>query len=579
MQARTFVIICLIPTFLGGWEDALRSDESKTSRSRIELDSVFNKKLHALADECETSDPNLAGTLRKLQVFRDPSRIYFFVPNPQGAFARQLTSTDKNSYLDRLTTLRKFYAKHLFEFAQQQLQDGNPFAAYRLLNEVCYHHPEHATASRVCDTLSRNRPVSTRPGRSVHTEFGWQPGRYRRLKSANYLVTTNAPQDSALELVRQLETLNHVWHQLFVTYWSNENQLKSAWNRKVRISKNRGRHEVVLFANRQGYIEFMQRLEPRARMTLGYYSIERETAYFFLQDENEGNFVSTWIHEATHQLFQEKKRLNRPMTFASDFWIIEGLALYLESLQDLGACYCTGGIEANRLQFARYRRLIDSYHVPIEKLVGFGRDRIQSHQDIRKLYSLAAGWTHFFMHAQGGSYRSALLDYVNQVYAGQSSPRTLTTLLRQPSVEIERQYGEFLGVDDQQLLNLDPRTRIENLALGNTAVSDNSVGRLALQHVRWLDLTHTKVTDAGLHHLDDARFLSQLALQGTGVTSRTINRLSGMRLLEELNIANTVVDDSAMATLNELPNLNLVLFEGSKISQKAIQNSRFAKQQ
>ena len=575
MHAKSFVTICLITTPFCFWCGSSRGEETAGPRSRVELDAAFNDKLNVLADESAASQPDLAMAIRKLRIVQDPSRLYFFLPESKSELATLAAKSHNKEIATRLNTLQKFYAKHLFKIAQARLDEGNHSDAYRLLNEVCFHDPQHVTASRVCDATSAKRSVSARPGRSIHSEFGWKPGEYSRLKSGNYFVTTNATKESATKLVSQLEILNRVWRQLFVTYWTTGEQIESAWNRKIRLSKNRGRHEVVLFATRQGYIRFMEQFEPRARMTLGYYSIERETAYFFLNDESDDDFVSTWIHEATHQLFHESKRLNRKLSFASDFWIIEGLALYMESLQKLGACYSTGGIESSRLQFARYRRLIDSYYVPTERLIRLGRDDLQRHTEIRKLYSQSAGLTHFLIHGQSGKYRSALLSYVNQVYAGRASARTLPLLLGLSNAEIDGQYGDFLKVNDQQLLKLDPRAKIENLALGNTSVTDKSVAQLSLRHVRWLDLTNTKVTDLGLARLDTAESLRQLALQGTGATSKSIHRLSASHLLEELNIANTAVDDEALSTLEALPKLNLVLFEGSRLSRKAIKASRF----
>ncbi len=108
-----------------------------------------------------------------------------------------------------------------------------------------------------------------------------------------------------------------------------------------------------------------------------------------------GSTDATWKHEATHQLFNEVRRVRPNLGQNANFWIVEGLALYMESLQIREGYSFVGGLEADRLQFARYRRLCEDYYIPLAQLTAMGKATLQQHAEIRRIYSQAAGLAHF----------------------------------------------------------------------------------------------------------------------------------------------------------------------------------------
>ena len=161
---------------------------------------------------------------------------------------------------------------------------------------------------------------------------------------------------------------------------------------------------MVLFRDRDEYVSLFARAQPQVEVTLGVYDDKNATAYFYAGDPAA---ETTWVHEAAHQLFYELGGAVRDVGAAGNFWIIEGIALYMESLQR-GNGYCTlGGVDADRLQFARYRAANEQYYVPLEQFVRLDRETLQKHDDIRRLYSQAAGLAQFLMHYDGGRYRPA----------------------------------------------------------------------------------------------------------------------------------------------------------------------------
>ena len=532
------------------------SEESATtpSSARASIDATFRKELTKLQSQVSSD------AIERIYPYSDKSRIYVCVAD---AVADDSLPIDE-ALAPRLHKLRKQYAAELLKIAVASLDAGNSAAAYQAFCHVNFHDPARKKVRIVVPSKRSSENIQVRPARSVNAKLNWPAGSYLTARSENYLVTSNASREQTLKLIAELELLNDVWRQLFFEHWSTIGALKRAWAGKGSLPKNRDLHRVVLFSNRKEYVDYLQQIEPQARMTLGYYSTHQRTAYFFVR--NDQNAKATWRHEATHQLFQETRRVRTDVGMRENFWIIEGLALYLESLQPIGSYYSTGGLEAERLQFARYRALCENAYVPLAKFVGFGRTAIQSDPDIRKLYSQAAGLTHFFMHAHDGQYRTRFLKYVAAVYRGRDSHATLETIIGKSYAELDDEYRQFLRLSDQDLLELDPRVSARNLAIGCTDVTDRGVENLRLDQVRWMDFMQTRVTDNGLKRIGEARDLRQLSLVGCDVSDATIARLRELKHLEELDIRNTKVSDASIKVLSELKALNVFECEGSRIS-------------
>src|SRR5947208_5477734 len=150
--------------------------------------------------------------------------------------------------------------------------------------------------------------------------------------------------------------------------------------------------KVVLFKNRQEYGNYIAARNPRAARTLGLYDDTNRVSYFFGGDRS---VYPTWYHEATHQLFLESvPGLRDEPGQERDFWALEGAALYMESLADHGGYWTAGGWESDRLQFARYRVLSGDLDLPLAKISGLTREKIQNSEDISRIYTQAAGFAH-----------------------------------------------------------------------------------------------------------------------------------------------------------------------------------------
>jgi hypothetical protein len=290
------------------------------------------------------------------------------------------------------------------------------------------------------------------------------------------------------------------------------------------------------------------------------------------EDVNE----ATWRHEATHQLFSERPRSSAVVGAEHNFWLVEGIALYMESLQRCGPWLTVGGIEADRLQYARYRALREEFCLPLEQLAALDQAALQAHPEIQRLYSQAAGTTHFLMHGQNGRHATALRGLLQQLYLRNDSANSLPKLTGSSWEELDAAYREFLQVRDEQLELLDPRITIRNLALGKTSVTDIGMQRLpSLERLEWLDLSGTTVSDAGTHGLAATGGLRQASFEHTAVGDETVARLTASRqTLEQLDLAHTQITDAALASIAQLPRLEQLWLTGTEITDGAAEHLR-----
>ena len=200
----------------------------------------------------------------------------------------------------------------------------------------------------------------------------------------------------------------------------------------------RAKHQVVYFRDRGDYRRAMHGSMPDVE-TCGVYRQGR--AYFFANGENDDR---TLYHEATHQLFHESRPVAADVGRRVNFWIVEGIALYMESLRQEDGFYILGGMDDERMHAARYRLLEDDFYVPLAEFASYGRERLQNDPRIATLYSQAAGLANFLVYYDGGRYRDALVAYLVAVYTGLDRPDTLARLTGVSYSTLDKQYREFI---------------------------------------------------------------------------------------------------------------------------------------
>jgi hypothetical protein len=143
-------------------------------------------------------------------------------------------------------------------------------------------------------------------------------------------------------------------------------------------------------------------------------------------------------------LFQESRPVAPGVGRQGNFWIVEGIAMYMESLREEDGFHVLGGFDDLRMKAARFRLLNDGFYVPLSEFTAFGVQKLQTDKRIGTLYSQAAGLTHFLVHHGGGRYRDALVAYLQAVYSGRDNPQTLAQLTGASLGELDKQYRAFM---------------------------------------------------------------------------------------------------------------------------------------
>ncbi len=542
--------------------------------ARAKLDEAFAEKLASLAKKAdELGLKDQAAITRGWMIPRFSGRQYLFLPAAKDPLAPKAGASDlEQKWYAKFQEHRAAQAEGLLELAKAESKSDRAARAYQLLHEVLRENPDHAEAKRI---LGHQKvfAATPSPGRKAHPKYPWPAGKYWRYETPHYSISTSTSPKQAIELGQKMEELHALWRQAFFSFWTNQPALEHRFGGgREALVKEPKKLEVVLFKDRQEYIAVLQPLEPKIELTTGIYLDKKQSVFLYADDEK---LTATWNHEATHQLFQEIDRFPPEPGAKGNFWMVEGLALYMESLTrhqaSSGSYWTLGGWESDRLQSARYRGLSGDFVMPLEKLAAMNRTELQASEDIRKIYTQAAGFSHYLMDAQGGIYREPTVAVFQALYHGRDTSGALEKLLGASAAELDRDYLEYLLVTDADLAQLPSPERVRNLSLGRTKVSDQGLAHLApCKNLDWLDLSGTKITDTGLASLQGCTALTQLFLEGTKITDESLKPIGKLANLEELDLSAVPITDGGLAHLAPLKKLKILHLTNSPISDAGL---------
>lgn len=383
-----------------------------------------------------------------------------------------------------VTDARREFSDALFDLAKRAADAGELSLAFQWATEAVRENPDHADARRVlgyerydgqwltpfakrmadagnlwhpqygwiaADDLSRyeagerlegNRWIDAETDAARHAEIedGWQ------VRTDHFLVTSNHSLEAAANLAARLERLYQVWRQLFAGFCFSDREVQELFAGERSARQRNKPFRVYYHRDKDGYADALRRRQPRIAETLGiYFDTDRE-AHFFAGD---GEDAGTLYHEAVHQLFQETRPAARSVGSRANFWIVEGVATYFETLREhdepqTGPYYTIGQWSAGRLPTARERLLEDNYYEPLAILTQWGKDDLQRQPELARLYSQSAGLAAFIMDADGARYREPLVRYLEVVYAGRDNARTLSAITGRDYGELDAEYRAFL---------------------------------------------------------------------------------------------------------------------------------------
>ena len=145
---------------------------------------------------------------------------------------------------------------------------------------------------------------------------------------------------------------------------------------------------------------------------------------------------SALVHEATHQVLFVTASGTRAGLGVVPGWIDEGLAEYMSASRrgDAGRAQFDLGAFADH-HFETHRAARDPYDLSRVLQFESGDFHGSSKQDLK--YAQSYTLVHFFLHAEGGNYRSRFFQFLRGAYAGNASSTDFKKVFGTPEKELE----------------------------------------------------------------------------------------------------------------------------------------------
>jgi hypothetical protein len=282
---------------------------------------------------------------------------------------------------------------------------------------------------------------------SLHSDFAhsW------KIKTEHYVIHTNHSLEKGVELARKLEDFHGLFFQMMGGFFNNASEVQALFAGNVARPAGRqsSQNVVHFYRTRDEYLATLKLLTKQPiEITRGMYFPDSRIAHFFYDPDSDDD--STLYHEATHQLLSGSRPMTGDIGVKSDFWIIEGIACYMESFQREGEKFTVGDPGHGRLLAARKHFVQDKYYVPLREFTRMGMMTYQSikQPQIAMNYSQGAALAHFFMHYDDGRYREALIEHLSQIYSPNKTvrekPDSLEELTGVAEEELDQQYGDYI---------------------------------------------------------------------------------------------------------------------------------------
>ena len=461
----------------------------------------YVSELQELSTVCRQTDQPAgeAAIARILNAFANETVLDQELPRSVEPDIPTTASPEERHWRTKLASLSADYAADIYRLSRRALNDQLPTFAFELVQEAAFCDSDHAMARKILGFVRNGNEWLTPFEKDIsrkyvwHDRFGWLPKAHvqnyenglrfynnrwlsvaqeaeiRRdfdhaweVRTEHYLVKTNHSLERGVEVASALEDFYDHFVKIFAAVFSTPDELQKRFRSGPRGYAVALRPQFVVhyYATKDEYVRRLIERTPQIAVTNGLYYTTDRTAYFF--DDGENNVNDTLYHEATHQILYECENTYRDIAKTENFWIVEGIACYMESFRTTADGVSLGDPHHIRLQNARDRFLTnlygEKYYMPLAQLSALGMDEFQKRRpdELGAIYSQAAGLTHFFMHAGQGKYRDAVVEHISQIYHANHQTRnrvpTLAELIGVDNATLDAEYGQYL-VDMQARLN------------------------------------------------------------------------------------------------------------------------------
>lgn len=455
-----------------------------------ELDS-YRERLTRLAERCTAESMPLEAAITRQRLWENPPYTFTMprLPSrPQEALPADATEAQKR-WFDELLTIQTEEAARLFDEALQTAKAGRGYEALQTAARALFVDPDNAAlrerfGERLDDGVWRTEWAIRRraAGEIDHPTFGYLPSehiaryeagerfyrnrwmkadeetRQRRrrnqpwtVETEHFRLSTTVSLEEGVRLGRLLEEFHRFWRLSFAPMTMTEKEAAALVS--GRFEPKEKPHNVRVFLNREEYLAAATRIDPTATVSSGGYLPSASAIFIYMPEHPDDTPLETMLfHEATHQLFAESAvvRKNAPRGrgltagLKSNYWAMEGIAVYLETFRLLSDRCVVGGVESYRLVRAKERTDEPDGLVPLERFASLGKEGFQGDTHLPALYTEAAGVTHFLFHADDGAFRPAFLELLLRVYSNQDMPEDLARLTGKSFEDLDQLLRDYL---------------------------------------------------------------------------------------------------------------------------------------
>ena len=382
-----------------------------------------------------------------------------------------------------------------------------------------------------------------------------------------FQIQSTLPREQTRTIAHQLDRVYWAWSQLFFPLWRHAGEISEDRLDLRRQTPMR----IVLIDDIDLYRRLLKSVANSSGST-GYYDPSTRCSYMLIEDPR-GGLSPSAVHEFAHQWFAEctARTDDRSTDWVDgeDFWLIEGIAGYLEStrpVDDPHRGFVIGGWHSSRLQYARRRWANGETFRPLRELASSRRNEVQRMADLPRWYAESITWTHHLMNDD--QHRRYVYQRLAQLYG--ISLATLQEGSIRPPAMPPRSLAAVLKVSDTLFDQDPPPPGCTDLCLAGTDATEAGLSTLtSLRQLRWIDLSGLPLHDETVGKFVAANpSLADLNLAGTAVTDGLAPSLRDLPIVE-LDCTQTRCGDAVVAMVARGP-LQTLYATASAVTDQSI---------
>ncbi len=398
--------------------------------------------------------------------------------------------TDKQIARVSIVTMRRKHADELYDLARQAVKKGRGALAMQLAMTALHANPDHAQIRNAFGFYKFKdewRPAwevaQLKDGLVDHEKFGWirknevekyeagqryyqgkwittkEEGAERRtiqngwtIETENYRIRTDHSLEEGVRFSRKLESLYRSWNMVFYRYRFNDAELSVMLAGKTSPNASHPKYGVIFYSDKQDFLSNHPNLDPQTYQGGAYI---KPHCVFYAQDTNRSSSwdqertLQVMYHEATHQLFAETKQATSKYGDRFNYWIVEGAAMFMQSLRQEGTNIVVGEPEYRYAGTEREFMAKDGF-LPTRDMTAVSKRTWVDHRDKMLLYRQADNMFKLLFYGSDGYYRDRLIVYLQQVYSGKDAPDTFEKTLGIEPGLFDKEFARFMETKNSE---------------------------------------------------------------------------------------------------------------------------------